>query len=118
MKLAGYTIGTLSSAWCVACVFVAVFQCSPRNLLWQGWVEGTCLPILPIQLLTAVPSLLCDLAILCLPVQQVLRLKMTSSQKAMVFCMFLFGGFVVFTGVYRFLLVLGLTYDIPCECSA
>ncbi|KAK7719104.1 hypothetical protein SLS63_010254 [Diaporthe eres] len=109
-----YVFGGLSTCWNVAGVFAAAFQCTPRVKIWEPWVDGYCINIFLVQLLVSVPSILCDVAILCLPLPHVLRLKTNLTQKIFLVFMFMLGSYVVFTSIYRFTVYLGYSpKDIP-----
>ncbi|KAL2284898.1 hypothetical protein FJTKL_08711 [Diaporthe vaccinii] len=59
-------------------------------------------------------NILCDVAILCLPLPHVLRLKTNLTQKIFLVFMFMLGSYVVFTSIYRFKVYLGYSpKDIP-----
>lgn len=109
-----YVCGGLTSAWNVACIFAASFQCSPRNKIWEPWVGGYCINLFLAQLCIAVPSILCDIAILCLPLPHILRLKTNLTQKIFLVVIFLLGSYVVFTSIYRFVAYLSYSRsDVP-----
>lgn len=106
--------GGLSTCWNIAGVFAAAFQCTPRIRIWEPWVDGYCINIFLVQLLVSVPSIICDIAILCLPLPHVLRLKTNSTQKIFLVFMFMLGSYVVFTSIYRFTVYLRYSSkDIP-----
>ncbi|POS75132.1 hypothetical protein DHEL01_v206466 [Diaporthe helianthi] len=114
VRMWSYVFGGLSTCWNVAGVFAAAFQCTPRVKIWEPWVEGYCINIFLVQLLVSVPSILCDVAILCLPLPHVLRLKTNLTQKIFLVFMFMLGSYVVFTSIYRFTVYLKYTArDIP-----
>lgn len=95
-------------------MFAAAFQCTPRVKIWEPWVDGYCINIFLVQLLVSIPSILCDIAILCLPLPHVLRLKTNLTQKIFLVIMFMLGSYVVFTSIYRFSVYLGYSpKDIP-----
>lgn len=100
--------------WNIAGVFAAAFQCTPRVKIWEPWVDGYCINIFLVQLLVSIPSILCDVAILCLPLPHVLRLKTNVTQKVFLVFMFMLGSYVVFTSIYRFTVYLRYSpKDIP-----
>ncbi|KAH6849880.1 hypothetical protein B0I37DRAFT_99535 [Chaetomium sp. MPI-CAGE-AT-0009] len=118
VRLGGYICGGISTAWTIACVFAAAFQCTPRERLWMPWLEGTCIDLFLTQLCVSVPNILCDIAILCLPLPHVLRLKTNLWQRMLLTFVFLLGSFVVFTSIYRFRVYLSYTTDdIPWSLS-
>lgn len=114
VRMWSYVFGGLSTCWNIAGVFAAAFQCTPRVKIWEPWVEGYCINIFLVQLLVSVPSILCDIAILALPLPHVLRLKTNLTQKLFLVFMFMLGSYVVFTSIYRFTVYLGYSErDIP-----
>ncbi|KAH6632141.1 hypothetical protein F5144DRAFT_489864 [Chaetomium tenue] len=111
VRLGGYICGGISTAWNIACILAATWQCTPRQRLWMPWLEGTCIDLFLTQLCISVPSILCDIAILCLPLPHVLRLKTNILQKALLVFVFSLGSYVVFTSIYRFRVYLDYTTD-------
>lgn len=110
----GMYCGGISTAWNVACIFAASFQCSPRNKIWEPWVDGFCIDIFLAQLCISIPSILCDIAILCFPLPHILRLKTNLTQKIFLVAIFMLGSYVVFTSIYRFVVYLSYSkHDIP-----
>lgn len=83
------------------------------------WLEGTCINLFLTQLCISVPSILCDIAILCLPMPHVMRLKTNLFQRILLIFIFLLGSYVVFTSIYRFRIYLDYTTDdVPSVTSA
>jgi hypothetical protein len=111
VRLGGYICGGVSTAWNIACILAATWQCTPRQRLWEPWLEGTCIDLFLTQLCISVPSILCDIAILCLPLPHVLRLKTNLFQRALLVFVFSLGSYVVFTSIYRFRVYLSYTTD-------
>lgn len=117
----GYYCGGVSTAWNVACIFAASFQCTPRTKIWEPWVDGFCIDIFLAQLCISVPSILCDVAILCFPLPHILRLRTNLTQKVFLVAIFMLGSYVVFTSIYRFVVYLSyskadipFTLGVPC----
>jgi hypothetical protein len=111
VRLGGYICGGISTAWNIACILAATWQCTPRERLWKPWLEGTCINLFLTQLCISIPSILCDIAILCLPLPHVLRLKTNLLQRVLLMIIFLLGSYVVFTSIYRFRVYLDYTTD-------
>ena len=109
VRLGGYICGAISTAWNIACILAATWQCTPRERLWMPWLEGTCIDLFLTQLCISIPSILCDIAILCLPLPHVLRLKTNLLQRILLMIIFLLGSYVVFTSIYRFRVYLDYT---------
>ncbi|KAI0147039.1 hypothetical protein GGR57DRAFT_506015 [Xylariaceae sp. FL1272] len=111
IRLGGYICGGISSAWNVACIFAASFQCSPREKIFMPWLQGTCINLFLTQLAISVPTIMCDIAILCLPMPHVWRLKTNLTQRIFLMAIFLLGSYVVFTSIYRFYVFLQYNHD-------
>jgi hypothetical protein len=111
VRLGGYICGGISTAWNIACILAATWQCTPRERLWKPWLEGTCINLFLTQLCISIPSILCDIAILCLPLPHVLRLKTNLLQRILLMIIFLLGSYVVFTSIYRFRVYMDYTTD-------
>jgi hypothetical protein len=111
VRLGGYICGGISTAWNIACILAATWQCTPRERLWMPWLDGTCINLFLTQLCISVPSILCDIAILCLPLPHVMRLKTNRLQRILLLFIFLLGSYVVFTSIYRFRIYLDYTTD-------
>jgi hypothetical protein len=80
------------------------------------WLEGTCINIYLTQLCISIPSILCDVAILFLPLPHVWRLETNTTQRVFLLLIFSLGSYVVFTSIYRFKIYLSYsTDDIPCK---
>ncbi|PNH45139.1 hypothetical protein VD0004_g2638 [Verticillium dahliae] len=122
VHLGGYICGGLSTAWNLTCAFTAAFQCSPREKLWEPWLEGRCINLFLAHLCIAVPSILLDIAILALPFPHVLPLNTTVGQKIMLMFVFLLGSYVVFTSIYRLRVFLlyssdDISYTLASGCA-
>ncbi|KAK2073662.1 hypothetical protein P8C59_007925 [Phyllachora maydis] len=107
----GLICGGLTLGWGLACVTAACLQCVPLHKAWEPWAHGGCINLFLTQLCISVPSTLCDVAILCLPIPSVMALQMNRGQRVLVLATFLLGGYVVFTSIYRFVLFLGYRPD-------
>ncbi|KAI3559391.1 hypothetical protein CABS01_00479 [Colletotrichum abscissum] len=101
-KIAAMVLGLLTIGWWLAIVFVCVFQCTPVAKAYMPWIEGTCIDLKASFIGNAIPNILTDVAILCLPIGQVWKLQVTLAQRLSLCFMFLLGGFVLFASIYRF----------------
>ncbi|TLD11339.1 hypothetical protein PgNI_06670 [Pyricularia grisea] len=106
-----FILGGISTAWNVACIFCAIFQCLPQEKLWKPWLQGGCIDLFLTQLCVSVPVILLDICILLLPLPQVWRLNMNRTQKVFLTIIFLLGSYVVFTSIYRFVIFLDTLGD-------
>ncbi|KAJ5106336.1 hypothetical protein N7456_003011 [Penicillium angulare] len=98
------TLGFLAATWLVL-FFDIVFKCYPPRRQWQGITDAelTC-PAGPSTVnywLTILFNIFSDVLIICLPIFQVMRLKMPKKQKWGVISVFLLGGLVVIASIIR-----------------
>ncbi|ORY72149.1 uncharacterized protein BCR38DRAFT_383396 [Pseudomassariella vexata] len=101
-RLASIALGSVIIGWWISIVAVSVFQCKPISKAWLPSIEGTCINLKASFIGNAVPNILTDIGILCLPMTQVWHLKVTWAQRISLCAMFLLGGFVLFASIYRF----------------
>ena len=95
-RIGSYILGSMTIAWVIAINFVSIFQCTPVKKAWLGTaIDGTCINLKASFIGNAVPNILTDVAILCMPVAQVLKLQVTNAQRASLLFMFLLGGLSV-----------------------
>jgi hypothetical protein len=95
-RIGSYILGLVTIAWVIAINFVSIFQCTPVKKAWMGpAIDGTCINLKASFIGNAVPNILTDVAILCMPVAQVLKLQVTAAQRASLLFMFLLGGLSV-----------------------
>ncbi|OJJ07027.1 hypothetical protein ASPVEDRAFT_88293 [Aspergillus versicolor CBS 583.65] len=95
-----YAMGVLVISYNLALIFVAAFQCIPLSSLWTG-KPAQCINVSPPFLTLAIVNVVTDFAILALPIQPVLGLKMRTGRKIQVLSIFLLGGIVCIFGVIR-----------------
>ncbi|EJT73207.1 hypothetical protein GGTG_10056 [Gaeumannomyces tritici R3-111a-1] len=106
--------GGLTCGWTFACIIAACLQCVPLSRVWNPWHEGVCINLFLTQLAISIPSILVDIAILCLPIPHVLKLQLAPWQRFLVMFVFLLGSYVVFSSCYRFRVFLSYsTDDVP-----
>jgi len=102
-RIGAYILGSVTIGWVIAINCVSIFQCNPIEKAWLGpAVAGTCINLKASFIGNAVPNILTDIIILCMPVTQVLRLQVSNAQRASLIFMFLLGAFVLFASIYRF----------------
>lgn len=87
-----YVVGGFVAAWGVAFMITLVFQCSPIQKLWQPQIPGTCLDPRPIFVTNAILNFISDIALLCMPITQVIKLEVKPSVKVSVCSIFILGG--------------------------
>ncbi|KAF9875567.1 integral membrane protein [Colletotrichum karsti] len=101
-KISAMVLGALTIGWWISIVLVCVFQCTPVAKAYMPWIDGTCIDLKASFIGNAIPNILTDVAILCLPIKEVWRLQVTMVQRLSLCFMFLLGGFVLFASIYRF----------------
>ncbi|GKT46685.1 satratoxin biosynthesis SC1 cluster protein 4 [Colletotrichum spaethianum] len=116
-KIAAMTLGGITIAWWIAIVCVCIFQCNPISKAWLPFIEGTCIDLKASFIGNAIPNILTDVAILCLPVGQVWKLQATLTQRLSLCFMFLLGGFIYrFTTIMQFQLA-DTTWTLATACT-
>ncbi|KAM0356887.1 hypothetical protein ACHAP4_006593 [Fusarium culmorum] len=92
-KLVSAIIAATVVAWWIAICAVCIFQCRPIRRAWMPWLtEGTCIDLKASFIGNAIPNIATDIAILCLPVRQILKLQVNVAQKLSLLVIFLLGG--------------------------
>ncbi|CEI66993.1 hypothetical protein FVEN_g9773 [Fusarium venenatum] len=111
-KLASAIIAGTVVAWWIAICAVCIFQCRPIRRGWMPWLtEGTCIDLKASFIGNAIPNIATDIAILCLPVTQIVKLQVNIAQKISLLIIFLLGGFVLFASIYRFTTIMQFTME-------
>ncbi|KAF7884301.1 uncharacterized protein EAF02_004637 [Botrytis sinoallii] len=85
----------------VACFFVSLFQCLPREKIWNPTVRGTCLNYKPYILATGIFNCVSDALMLIFPVFSVWDLHMSFARKLGVSAIFLVGTLAVISSIMR-----------------
>lgn len=85
-------IGSTVVGWWLAIVLVSIFQCHPIWGAWRPWDGGVCINLRSSFIGNAIPNILSDIAILCMPVHQVVKLRVNAMQKSLILFMFLLGS--------------------------
>ncbi|KAM0494150.1 hypothetical protein ACHAP8_008746 [Fusarium lateritium] len=92
-KLASAIIAATVVAWWIAICAVCIFQCRPIRRGWMPWLtEGSCIDLKASFIGNAIPNIATDIAILCLPVTQIVKLQVNIAQKLSLLVIFLLGG--------------------------
>lgn len=85
-----------------AFIIGTVFQCSPISAFWDKTITNYwCFNQTPWWMTYAIVQILTDVILLCLPIREVLRLKMSKLEKAGLILVFCTGLFVTFTSIFR-----------------
>lgn len=79
-------------AWGIAVILVQVFACNPIHGYWNTAVPSKCIDPAAYYVGVAVPNILTDVILLCLPVRMVWRLQLQVGQKIAVSITFLTGA--------------------------
>ncbi|KAJ4004831.1 hypothetical protein NW766_011565 [Fusarium irregulare] len=102
IKIAVYSLLTLSTLWLIARLIVGTIQCLPVEAFWQLEMRPTanCLVETPKYVFGSIIShILIDVLAIILPVVQIKRLQLPLIQKFGVLLMFLFGTLVCVIGL-------------------
>ncbi|KAM7200340.1 hypothetical protein V8F20_005317 [Naviculisporaceae sp. PSN 640] len=75
----------------IACFFLFLFQCTPREKIWNAAVEGTCVDNQGAVLSAGLINLLLDLGILVTPIWAIWHLQMSMKRKLGVMSIFAVG---------------------------
>ncbi|PGG96883.1 hypothetical protein GX51_07620 [Blastomyces parvus] len=85
----------------IAYIPPTIWQCSPVYAFWDRSVSHRCINNLGSWLSYALINILTDLAILILPIRQVMHLQLRKNDKIAVVFVFALGGFVCITSIIR-----------------
>jgi hypothetical protein len=93
LRIGVYILGFVTIGWVIAINGVSIFQCNPIKKAWLGpAIAGTCINLKASFIGNALPNILTDIAILCMPIAQVWKLQVSNAQRASLIFMFLLGG--------------------------
>ncbi|KAJ4111472.1 hypothetical protein NW768_011826 [Fusarium equiseti] len=101
-RLISAIIAAVVIGWWIAICAVCIFQCHPIKKAWMPWIDGKCIDLKASFIGNAIPNIATDVAILCLPVKQILKLQVNTAQKLSLLVIFMLGSFVLFASIYRF----------------
>ncbi|KAI8718243.1 CFEM domain-containing protein [Fusarium sp. LHS14.1] len=92
---------------------LVIFQCSPIVSIWNRSLESKCLNLTAIGYAGAVFSIVEDIAILILPIPELLKLQLGGRKKAALLFMFSIGSFACVTSMVRlkYLVSFASTFD-------
>ncbi|CAI6341040.1 unnamed protein product [Periconia digitata] len=115
LRYSCYVLGVLITMWSVSCVFAIVFRCRPVQANWDP-TAGKCIPMRPVFLGQAIPTIIFDIIILLLPVRLVWAIQMPRPAKIGVLVVFVLGGLVAVISIVRLYVVLNTTEaDVPWD---
>lgn len=110
----------LSKCWAIAAFTSNILQCTPISFFWDKQQPGHCIPnaLILIGMTNGVLSFVGDLVILALPVPMIWSLQINIRRKIALNGIFLIGGFVCLTSIFRFVALAHInTKDITCKSS-
>ena len=90
------TVGTVVIAWWLALSMVAIFSCRPVHGFWDRKIEPKCINTEAFFIGNALPNILTDIVILCLPIRMVWQLQTSLGEKVALTATFLLGGVWVY----------------------
>jgi large subunit ribosomal protein L36e len=74
-----------------AMFFVQIFECIPRERIWNPFIQGKCINIKLSFIVSAAINIVSDFSILALPTVTIWRLQMATSRKLSVSAVFAMG---------------------------
>lgn len=102
MKIGCAALAWTTGAWCLAVVLVSIFQCKPIDKVFDpSIITGHCLDNTKFFIGNAVPNIVTDILILCLPLYEIKKLNLPRGQRAMLSSIFLLGAGVVAVSAVR-----------------
>ncbi|KAF7522616.1 hypothetical protein PCG10_007336 [Penicillium crustosum] len=108
-KTWAYIIGIFIILWVICITFLFIFICVPVQKLWYPQIPGRCIDQVATWVANAVSTIATDVAILLLPIPQIWKLQLRTSEKIAVLIAFSLGFFVVFASAYRFSVLFSYT---------
>jgi hypothetical protein len=110
----------VSKCWAIAAFTSNILQCTPISFFWDKQQPGHCIPnaLILIGMTNGVLSFVGDLVILALPIPMIWSLQINTRRKIALNGIFLIGGFVCLTSIFRFVALAHInTKDITCKSS-
>ncbi|KAF2848571.1 hypothetical protein T440DRAFT_470172 [Plenodomus tracheiphilus IPT5] len=72
----------------VACLFVEIFACTPREKIWNFFVRGTCVNVYLINVASSVFNFVLDVVMLGMPQYKIWRLQLSKKRKVAISLLF------------------------------
>ena len=85
-------VGAVAVAWWVVVMIIQIFSCIPVNGFWDLSVKAKCVNPAHFYIAVAVPNILTDFIILCMPLRMIWRLQTTPAQKVALSITFMTGA--------------------------
>lgn len=82
-------------AWYISAIVVTALKCLPPQKAWFPERDGKCIDLIGFLMGYEVGNMICDIAILCLPVRMIHLLQLSRTQKIYLSAIFLLGGLYV-----------------------
>jgi hypothetical protein len=83
-KIWAYIIGTFVVLWVICITFLFIFICFPVQKLWYPQLPGRCISQVGTWIANATSTILSDLAILLLPIPQIWKLQLRTTEKVVI----------------------------------
>lgn len=87
-----YIIGAFIIAWVICVTFLFIFICVPVQKLWYPQIPGRCINQVGTWIANALSTIVSDLATLILPIPQVWKLQLKTTEKIAITCAFGLGS--------------------------
>ncbi|KAI8630115.1 hypothetical protein F5Y19DRAFT_428721 [Xylariaceae sp. FL1651] len=91
----------LNVVYYIAATVVESMQCTPRELIWDPTVEGTCLNTKAVEVTSASVNVVSDIVILIAPQFVIWRLQLSTAKKFGVASIFAVGLFGTISAIFR-----------------
>lgn len=69
------------TVWCISVCFTGIFLCHPIEKAWYPMTPGSCINLVSFYYGLQIPNVVTDLAILILPIKEVIGLDLPKRQK-------------------------------------
>jgi len=101
-KTWAYAIGTFVILWVICITFLFIFICVPVQKIWNPEIPGRCINQVGTWIANAVSTIATDLVILLLPLPQVWKLQLRTSEKIAVSIAFSLGFLYVTNSIFLY----------------
>lgn len=85
----------LNSIFYLSFFLIPIFECQPRQKIWDTSVPGKCLDVNVLYLASAVFNMVSDIAMLSVPIYMIWNLQMSVQRKMGISAIFCTGGLFV-----------------------
>jgi hypothetical protein len=91
-RITCWIFGGIVSAWWAAAFFAGAFICYPLLNIWKANAKDTCGNMATANIITSIPWVLTDIAILIAPMPVIRRLQLDRARKFRIYSAFLVGA--------------------------